>query len=91
MGDQRHPNHLFGNPLGFIGRTDDFDATALTPAAGMNLRLDDRDVAAQPSRDVAGFRRRKRDFTPRNGHAETRQDLLGLVLVDFHKRVIVSK
>ena len=74
MGDQRHANHLLGDLLGLIGRSSDLDASALAAAAGVNLRLDDHDIAAQTSRDVAGFCRRKCDFTARNWNTEPGED-----------------
>ena len=56
VGDQRHADHLLGELLGFAGGLGELDAAALAAAAGVNLRLDDGDVAAEPPRDLAGFR-----------------------------------
>ena len=90
MGDQRHPDHLFGDLLGLLWRSDDFHASALATAASVNLRLDHRDVAAEPTSDVTRFRGGECHFTARDRDAESGEDLFCLVLVDFHKRLIVS-
>ena len=44
--------------LGLVGRLRELDAAAFAAAAGVDLRLDDDDAAAEASRDVAGFGRR---------------------------------
>ena len=72
--DERHPDHLLGELLGLVGRLRQLDAAALAAAAGMNLRLDDDDVAAEAAGDLAGFGGRERHFAARHGHAEPRED-----------------
>ena len=44
--------------LGFVRRLGELDAAAFAAAAGVNLRLDDDDAAAEAPRDVARLRRR---------------------------------
>ena len=83
--DQRHADHLARNRLGFVGRFRELDAAAFAAAAGMNLRLDDDDRAAETARDRAGFGRVERDFAARHGHAVLRQNRFRLILVDFHR------
>ncbi len=44
---QRHTENFAGNGLQFVERFDDFDTTALTATAGMDLRLNDPDRATE--------------------------------------------
>jgi hypothetical protein len=83
MGDQGHPDHLAGQPEGFLGGLGDFDPAALATAAGMNLGLED-DRAAELDGDILGRLGGLCDFPARNGHSIQLQDLLGLVFMDFH-------
>ena len=50
MGHQRHAEDLLGRLARFVGALDDLDAAALAPAAGMDLRLDDRHRRRQAAR-----------------------------------------
>ena len=68
------------------GDSRQLDAAALAAAAGVNLRLDDDDLAAEAAGDLARFGGVERDFAARHGHAVPRQDGFGLILVDFHQR-----
>ena len=43
--------------FGFVRRLGELDATAFAAAAGVNLRFDDYDAAAETPRDVAGLGR----------------------------------
>jgi hypothetical protein len=56
----------------------------------MNLRFHDNDAAAtaagQPLRDVTGLGRGRGHFPSRHRDAEAREDGLGLILVDFHRK-----
>ena len=89
VGDQRHPDHLLRELLDLVERPGDLDAAALAAAAGVNLRLDDATcVAAEPAGDLGGFGRRERHLAARHGDAEAREHGLGLILVDFHRRVV---
>ena len=72
--DERHADHLLREPLGFVGRLGQLDAAALAAAAGMDLRLDDDDAAAEPLGDGLGIMSGEGDFAARNGHAESRED-----------------
>ena len=69
-----HPDHLLGDLLGFIGRSRHFNATALAATAGMDLRLDDNEVATQTAGDVSGFSSSERDLAARYGHPEAREN-----------------
>ena len=73
MRDQRHADHLLRELLGFVGRLGDLDAAALAAAAGVDLRLDDGDVAAEPLGGVDRFGRRERHLAARHGNAEARE------------------
>ena len=73
--------------LGLVGRLGELDAAALAAAAGVDLRLDDDDAAAEAAGDVAGFGGVERDLAARHGHAVAREDGFGLILVDFHGTV----
>ena len=84
MRDERHADHLARELLGFVGRLRELDAAALAAAAGVNLRLDDDDGAAEAPGDVAGFGGVEGDFAARHGHAVPRKDRFRLILVDFH-------
>ena len=53
-------------------------------AAGMNLGLDDRHLAAQVVEGSGGRLRRVGHDPAGHGHAGVAEDLLGLVLVDLH-------
>ena len=58
MRDERHADHLLRELLGLVGRLRQLDAAALAAAAGVDLRLDDDDAAAETPGDLAGFGRR---------------------------------
>ena len=51
MRDERHADHVARELLGFVGRLGELDAAALAAAAGVNLRLDDDDAAAEAPGD----------------------------------------
>jgi hypothetical protein len=71
--DERHAEHLLGELLGLVGGLGDLDAAALATPAGMDLRLDDGNVAAQTFGDRTGFLGGEGHFAARNGHTEARQ------------------
>ena len=73
-----------GDLLGLLGALHHLDAAALAAAAGVDLRLDDADAAAEPARDRAGLRGRRGHLAARNRHAELREDRLALILVNLH-------
>ena len=81
--DQRHADHLLGQPLHVFHRPGDLDAAALAAAAGVDLRLDD-DRQPEALRDGHGLVGVERDFAARDRHAVPGEDRLCLVFVDFH-------
>ncbi len=85
MRDERHAEHLAGDALGLVGRSRELHAAALAAAAGVNLRLDDDELAAEAACDLARLGAVERNFTARHGDAVARKDGFGLVLVDFHQ------
>src|SRR4051812_30727182 len=84
MRDERHPDHLLCERLGFVGRLRQLDAAALSAAARVDLRLDDNDASAETTSDLAGFRGIERNLAARHRHTVTREDRFGLIFVDFH-------
>ena len=88
MGDESHAQHVPGRGDGHLGRFDELDATALAPAAGVNLRLDDPDRAAEFGHRRLGFLGREDDGAPGNGDPVFSQQALGLVLVNVHLRLL---
>ena len=67
--DERLAEQLARDRLGFLGRLGELDAAGLAAAAGVNLRLDDRNGAAEPVGDVVGFFGCERHFPAGNRHA----------------------
>jgi hypothetical protein len=86
--DQRHADHLLSELLGLGRRLRDLDAAPLAASAGVNLRLDDHNGAAEPPGDLARFGARERHLAARHGYAVAREHCLGLVFVDFHKTAV---
>ena len=74
MRDQRHADQLLRKLLDFVRRFGNLDAAALTAAAGVNLRLDDGDSAAEPLGGVNGFGWCERNLAARHGNTEARED-----------------
>src|ERR1044071_674665 len=70
-----------------MGRFGELDAAALAAAARVNLRLYDDDTRAEPFGDGCRFGSVENDFAARNRDAEAREDGLGLILVNLHRRV----
>ena len=68
---------------------DDLDAAALPAAARVNLRLDDDGAAAEAIGDGPRFVGGERDLAARHGHAVTRKNGLGLILVNLHAALIL--
>ena len=65
-------------------RLRDLDAAPLAAAAGVDLRLDDVDAAADRLGALYGLSDRKRGNAARRRHAEAAKDFLALVFVDLH-------
>ena len=67
------PIICFASCSSLVDGLGDLDAAALAAAAGMDLRLDDGNVAAEPPGDLAGFGWRERHFAARHGNPEARE------------------
>ncbi len=63
------------------------DAATLAPAAGVNLGLDDH-APAQPLGGRHGLFGSVDHLSVRHGDAVLRQDGLGLILMDFHRKCL---
>ena len=70
--------------LDLVERARELDAAALAAAAGVDLRLDDPDRAAELLRRLDGLLHAEGRVAARHGHAELAQDFLALVLVNLH-------
>ena len=69
----------------------DLHAAAFAAAAGVDLRLDDDAFGAvgeEPLGDFERFIEGVRHLAPRHGNAVLRQDVLCLILVNFHKESV---
>jgi len=73
-------------PLNVLDRFHHLDAAGLAAPAGVNLRLDDPDRAAEFLCGLDGFIDREGRQSVRNRHAKFREDRFRLVLVDVHGR-----
>jgi hypothetical protein len=80
-----HAEHGLGELLHLVDRPGELDAAALAAAAGMDLRLDDPDRAAQFARRTLGLGGGVGHLALQHGHAVLGQELLGLVFVDVHR------
>ena len=85
IGDERLAEQLARDRLGFGAGLGELDAAGLAAAAGMNLRLDDRDRSAEPLGDVVNFFGCERHFPAGDRHAVLGKDCFGLVLVNLHE------
>ena len=81
---QLHAEDLAGVLADFIHRFRHLDAAALAAAAGMDLRLDHPDLAAEFLGRLDGLVDGKTGLAARRGDPELPQDLLALVFMDFH-------
>src|SRR5688572_20076265 len=90
VGDEGHADHALGVVAHLVQRLRDLDAAALAPAAGVDLRLYDPDVAAQLlgrlDRLVGGIGNLPR----KDADAEFGEQSLRLILVDIHVRASVK-
>src|SRR6185437_7321703 len=87
---QLHAEDLAGEACDVFERPGDLDAAALAAAAGMDLRLDDPDRAAEPLRGLRGFTDAESGIAARHGNAEAGKDFLALVFVDLHREAVGS-
>ncbi len=85
--DERLAEQLARDRLGFGARLGKLDAAGLAAAAGVNLRLDDGNGAAEPLGDVVSFFGSKCHFPAGHRHAVFRKDSFSLVFVNLHKRI----
>ena len=83
--DQLHAEDLFGQGCGFIRRFRELHAAGFAAAAGVNLRFHDDNLGSQALRHRARVVRFENHFAARHGHAEFREDRLGLVFVNLHE------
>ena len=87
VGHQLHAKDLGGVFLGLCQGLGYFYAAALSPAAGMDLRLDHDSLGAaakQPFGHVQCFFQGVGHFPFGNGYAVALQDVFCLILVNFH-------
>src|SRR6185369_16192057 len=85
VGDELHAEDLAGE-LRHLGlRARELDAAALAATAGVDLRLDDPDGAAELLRRLGRFADTECGIAARHGDAESGKDLLALVFVDLHR------
>ena len=83
MGNQRHAEDLAGEFLRGAGILGELDAAALAAPAGVDLGLN-HDPAAEFLGHLARFPGAKDDLTTGNRDTILPENLLGLVLVNFH-------
>jgi signal transduction histidine kinase len=85
VGDQRHAEHVLGELLDLADGSRQLHAAALAAATGVNLRLDDAHLAAEPAGNIGRFGGCKGHFAARHGHSVAREHGFGLIFVDFHR------
>src|ERR1019366_3650116 len=85
MGDERHADHVAGDPLGLVRRAGELDAAALAAATRVDLLLDDDNRAAKTAGNLASFGGGEGDFALGNRHAVARKNRFTLIFVDFHR------
>ena len=83
VGDERHPQDLSGQGPRFLHRLGDLDAASLAAPPGVDLGLDD-DRRADLEGDLFGLVRRFRQLAAGDGDPVLAENVLGLILVDFH-------
>jgi hypothetical protein len=83
--DQLHAQDLRGQLRELGGRARELDAATLAAAAGVDLRLDHPQRAAQPLCGFLGFADAEGRVAARHRHPVLAQQLLGLVFVDLHR------
>ncbi len=79
-----HAEHAAGDFSGFIRRMNELDASRLTAATRMNLRLDDDDAGFEMLRTFTRFFLGERDFAARSGNAIASENRLSLIFVNLH-------
>ena len=86
IGDERSPEQLLGRGADLIDRRAELDAARFPPSTGVNLGLHHPAIAADFFGAVHGLIRCVDHAAARHGHAEPREQLLGLVFVDVHRQ-----
>ena len=81
-----HPDDPLGGLVGFVGGPRELDAAPLAAPAGVDLGLHDG-LAAEVLGDLTGLFRAVGDVPLRGRDTVAAEDLLRLVLVDFHSSV----
>src|SRR5262249_35590227 len=84
--DQRLAEQALRHLLRVVGRAHELDTAGLAAAAGVDLRLDDGEPAAEVGERLLRLVGRVDRDALRHRHAVARQHFLGLVLVDVHGR-----
>ena len=82
--DQLLAEEFVGGIEHFVLRAAELDAARLAAAAGVDLGLDDPELAADLARPVGRLLGAVGQRALGNGHAEAGQDFLGLILVNVH-------
>ena len=88
--DQGHAEDFARQFQGFPGIAGDLDSAAFAAAAGVDLRLDHH-AAAQPLGRGLRLLDGECHFAARHRDVVLGQDILGLILVDFHGFLLVFK
>ena len=83
--DQLHAEDLAGQGLDLVDRAGQLDAATLAATAGVDLRLDDPDRAAELLRCLDRLLNRESRNAARHRDSEFAQDFLALVLVNLHE------
>ena len=81
---QLFPEHLARQPLRFVGASGELHPARFAAPSGVDLRFDDYGPAQVFGRG-ASLVGRLRHLASRDRNSKARQDLLRLILVDFHK------
>jgi hypothetical protein len=82
--DDRLAEQALRDLLRLVGAAHELHAAGLAAASGVDLHLDHRERLVQRDERLADFVDRLARDALADGHAELRQQLLGLILVDVH-------
>ena len=85
MRDEPFAQHLGCRGTDLIKAARERDASGFAATAGMHLRLDDPQVAAEFFRGLYRFVRSGRDMALRHRNAVVRKNNLGLIFVEIHQ------
>src|SRR5215813_12826398 len=91
MGDEYRAEQALGLLAHVVPRLHQLDAARLAAPSGVNLRLDDEQRRAEIARSLDRLLDRKRRMPARHRHAEFPQHRLGLIFVDVHADLYVSR